>query len=84
VAQDSAAKGKAKAASASRPLMAQLPRFTAADVPALGPAETAVELPTWDPAVPPGMPGKGIAQHPMLYIGEGYNKILLVNDGKVA
>ncbi len=50
----------------------------------MGPAETAVAPPTWDPAVPAGMPGNGIAQHPMLYIGEGYNKILLVNDGKVA
>lgn len=25
-----------------------------------------------------------MAQHPMLYIGEGYNKILLVNNGKIA
>jgi hypothetical protein len=33
--------------------------------------------------VPPGLPGKGMAQHPMLYVGEGYNKILLVNKGKI-
>ena len=85
MAQDRAAKGNALAASVSRakPLMAQLSRFTAADVPALGPTETAVAPPTWEPAVPAGLPGNGIAQHPMLYIGEGYNKILLVNDGKV-
>jgi hypothetical protein len=85
MAQDRTAKGKAPAASVSRakPLMAQLSRFTAADVPALGPTETAVAPPTWEPAVPAGLPGNGIAQHPMLYVGEGYNKILLVNDGKV-
>jgi hypothetical protein len=29
------------------------------------------------------LPGKGIAQHPMLYIGEGCNKIFLVNNGNV-
>ena len=86
MAQDHAAKGKAQAVSMSQTttLMAQLSRFTAADVPALGPAETAVATPTWEPAVPAGLPGNGIAQHPMLYVGEGYNKILLVNDGKVA
>ena len=29
------------------------------------------------------LPGKGLAQHPMLYIGEGCNKMFLVNEGKV-
>jgi hypothetical protein len=65
------------------PLMAQLGRFTAADVPAIGPAETAVEPRNWNQPVPPGLPGSGMAQHPMLYIGEGYNKIFLVNEGKI-
>ncbi len=32
--------------------------------------------------VPPGLPGKGMAQHSMLYIGEGYNKMFLVDKGK--
>jgi hypothetical protein len=65
------------------PLMALLDRFTAADVPAIGPAEVAVAPLKWDQPIPSGLPGNGMAQHPMLYIGEGYNKILLVNDGKI-
>ena len=32
---------------------------------------------------PAGLPGKGLAQHPMLYVGENYTKMFLVNDGKV-
>jgi hypothetical protein len=76
---------KAPAAKASRatPLMALLDGFTAAGVPALGPAETEVAPRKWDKPIPPGLPGNGLAQHPMLYIGEGYNKILLVNQGKI-
>ena len=34
-------------------------------------------------APPEGLPGKGMAQHPMLYIGEGYNKMFLVNHGRI-
>ncbi len=73
--------------SLATPALDCLAKFTAADVPATGPAEL--------PADPPleklvstnlslaNLPGKGLAQHPMLYIGEGYNKMLLVKDGKV-
>lgn len=66
------------------PLMSLLDRFSAPDVPALGPAETecASRKPIENPN-PPGMPGKGLAEHPMLYIGEGYNKMFLVAGGKV-
>jgi len=65
--------------------MAQLSRFTAADVPTtLALSETDVAPLKGDQPVPSGLPGKGIAQHPMLYIGEGYNKILLVDKGKIA
>ena len=32
---------------------------------------------------PADLPGNGLAQHPMLYVGENYNKMFLVNDGKV-
>ena len=68
--------------SSATPLMALLDGFTAA-VPVIGPAESPVgPLPTGKPA-PAGLPGKGIAEHPMLYIGEGYNKMFLVNNGKV-
>ena len=65
------------------PLMGLLDRFTAAGVPALGPAETAVRPRIWDKPIPAGLPGNGLAQHPMLYIGEGYNKMFLVNKGKI-
>jgi hypothetical protein len=72
-----------KTKTAKSPLMAQMGRFTAADVPAMGPGETATPARTWDQPVPTGLPGNGIAQHPLLYIGEGYDRILLSNDGKI-
>jgi hypothetical protein len=67
----------------ARALMRVLPLFTAPNVPAMGPVET--EAPPIKNPKPPvtGLPGKGMAQHPMLYVGEGYNKILLVNKGKI-
>ena len=60
-----------------------LPLFTAPNVPQMAPAEA--EAPrNWKTApVPVGLPGEGIAQHPMLYIGEGYNKMLLVDKGNI-
>jgi hypothetical protein len=72
-----------KASRLASPLMPLLSRFTAADVPALGPAEVEVAPPKWDQSAPPSLPGNGKAQHPMLYIGEGYNKIFLVDSGKI-
>jgi hypothetical protein len=76
--------GAAAGSSSATPCMAQLARFTAPDVPAFGPAE--IESPTakWTNAVTPaGLPGNGLAQHPMLYVGENYTKMFLVNDGRV-
>jgi len=71
--------------SSATPALDCLGKFTAADVPATGPAEIPVD-PLKGASSEPGpvsLPGKGPAQHPMLYIGEGYNRMLLVNDGKV-
>jgi hypothetical protein len=71
------------------PLLKILDQFTASDVPALGPTEPGPTTRTWwDPTTNPSavssdLPGNGIAQHPMLYAGEGYNTIYLVNNGKV-
>jgi hypothetical protein len=68
------------------PCMDVLGKFTASDVPALGLAETEVPAPRWSTnalPTPEGLPGNGMAQHPMLYIGEGYNKMFVVNKGKV-
>jgi len=68
---------------AEAPLTSLLSRFTASDVPALGPGEQPVDR-TWpEPTDMRDWPGKGIGQHPMLYAGEGYNNILLVDGGKV-
>jgi hypothetical protein len=73
----------AKTTSAT-PLMGMLGRFTAADVPGVSPDEAEAPAGKWtNAATPPGLPGKGLAQHPMLYIGEGYNKMFLINEGKV-
>lgn len=63
--------------------MALLDQFTAPGVPSLAPSETAVPPLKWDKPIPSDLPGKGLAEHPMLYIGEGYNKIFLINDGKI-
>src|SRR3954470_18182353 len=71
------------------PLLKVLDQFTAADVPTSGPTEPGPTTRTWwDPTTNPStvssdLPGKGIAQHPMLYAGEGYNTLFVVKDGKV-
>jgi len=67
-----------------RPLLRLLPQFTAPDVPAAGPAELPIDPPSWTISPPDtSLPGKGLRQHPMLYIGEGCNKMFLINKGKV-
>ena len=63
------------------PVLATLDQFTAPDVPAGGPVETPRTWP--EPTSVPDQPGGGIARHPMLYAGEGYNVISLVSQGKV-
>lgn len=70
----------------STPCMTVLDRFTSSKVPSIGPAESEVAPGHWTtnaPLPPEGLPGKGMAQHPMLYIGEGYNKMFIVHQGKV-
>ena len=72
--------------SPSTPCLDILGRFTAPGVPSLGPSELPIDPPTWK-VVPElaalNLPGRGAAQHPMLYIGEGCNTMFLVKDGKV-
>jgi hypothetical protein len=68
------------------PCMDVLGKFTAADVPALGPDEIEVPAGRWTTNATPApahLPGYGMAEHPMLYLGEGYNKLFVVNKGKV-
>jgi hypothetical protein len=70
--------------SAAAPLMDLLHLFTAPDVPALGPGETPMEPLKPEPtSVPDSLPGNGLAQHPMLYFGECYNILYLINNGKI-
>jgi hypothetical protein len=70
---------------ASFPACDALPRFTAADVPATGADEQPVDPPRWTASADAGaaLPGRGLAQHPMLYLGEGCNTLFLVDEGKV-
>ncbi len=72
------------ARAADAPLLKVLEQFTAPGVPATGEHEIATPR-NWEaPAeAPPARPGRGLAQHPMLYAGEGHNTLFLVNDGKV-
>jgi len=66
------------------PCVAALDRFAAPDVPAMGPAEIPSAAGKWTNALTPtGLPGNSLAQHPMLYVGENYTKMLLINGGKV-
>jgi hypothetical protein len=48
-------------------------------------ASTELEAPrNWkEKPVRKGLPGKGLAQHPMLFLGEGYNKLMIINKGKI-
>jgi hypothetical protein len=73
-----------RAASPKLPMLPVLARFTASDVPALGPGEPGPTPRNWpDPTDGQLLADRGIDRHPMLYAGEGYNTIFLVNDGKV-
>ncbi len=66
------------------PCMDVLPLFTSANVPAMGPGETEAPAGGWTNGVtPPNLPGKGLAQHPMLLFGENYDKMYLINEGKI-
>jgi hypothetical protein len=66
------------------PLMDILHFYTAQDVPAMGQSETKVDPWKIDLVpVPEQLPGNGLAQHPMLYFGECYNILFLVNNGKI-
>jgi len=68
----------------STPCMTVLDRFTASEVPEVGPEETASPAGDWTNGVtPPNLPGHGLAEHPMLCVGENYDKMFLIRDGRV-
>lgn len=66
----------------AKPLLKHLHHFSAANVAVLGPEEEPVAPPVAKNAAAIGLPDKGASQRPMLYIGEGYNKMYLINHGK--
>lgn len=74
--------GSAGSSATGPTLLSLLDKFTAADVPVRGPKEDDPEPINFNGPVP-DRAGNGIAQHPMFYVGENYNRILLVNQGKV-
>ena len=69
--------------SSKTPALDVLPLFTATNVPAVGFREPRIGpfSPNFKPVT--GLPGNGLAQHPMLYAGEDYNKMFLIKDGKI-
>lgn len=71
-----------KKQSTTTPCMNVLNLFTASNVPALGPDEEMVSCGNPDAVIPANLPGKGLSQHPMLYVGENCNKMYLIANGK--
>ncbi|HTI90664.1 MAG TPA: hypothetical protein VL727_08745 [Puia sp.] len=65
------------------PCMNVLSLFTAPDVPAMASQEKFAPLVSSTEETPPNLPGNGLSQHPMLYVGENCNRMSLVKDGKV-
>ncbi len=63
--------------------MKLLPLFTALDVPQMAPTEAEAPRDWKDKPIPKGLPGKGIAGHPMLFLGEGFNKLMIIYKGKI-
>jgi hypothetical protein len=63
--------------------MKLLAQFTAPDVPQMAPTESEAPRNWKENPIPKGLPGKGMAQHPMLFFGEGYNKLMIINKGKI-
>lgn len=72
-----------KKAQKATPCMDVLSLFTAANVPAMAPQEEFAPLINSTEETQADLPGKGLAQHPMLYVGENCNRMSLVKDGKV-
>jgi hypothetical protein len=69
--------------SAAAPCLDALHLFTAPEVPAFAPSEIACPDRPANGLTRSGLPGHGLAQHPMLYVGENCNQMFLVQDGKV-
>ena len=77
------AQNKKTVALSEKPCLDVLHLFTAAGVPAMAPQEEASAMITPGEEAPANLPGKGLAQHSMLYVGENNTRMSLINDGKV-
>lgn len=72
--------------STGSPLLGRLSLFQDPSIPAFAPSEEEIDPPSWrvsspDPSSP--LPGRGLAQHSMLLVGEGCNRMFLVHGGKI-
>jgi hypothetical protein len=66
------------------PMAKLLKMFSASGIPAVGPNEPDAPERNWPaPTGTPDLPGRGLAHHPMLFAGEGYNMLFVVDGGKV-
>ncbi len=70
----------------SSPLLSRLSLFTDPSVPAFAPTEEEIDPPAWRVSSPDPsrqLPGRGLAQHSMLLVGEGCNRMYLVHEGRI-
>ena len=66
------------------PCLEALKRFTGADALQLASSESESPMGKWTNGITrDNLPGKGLGEHSMLYIGESYTKMFVVNSGKV-
>jgi hypothetical protein len=77
------AQNKKRTVLPGKPCMDVLHLFTAAGVPGMAPQEEPSAMITPREEAPANLPGKGLAQHSMLYVGENNTRMSLINDGKV-
>lgn len=77
------AQNKKRTVPSATPCMEVLHLFTAAGVPAMASQEEPSAMITPGEEAPANLPGKGLAQHSMLYVGENNTRMSLINDGKV-
>ena len=75
--------GLAQQKPAAAPCMGVLDRFVGPGAAAMAPEEEFAGAGNPAATQPAGLPGKGLAEHPMLLVGENSNRMCLVNGGKV-
>ena len=72
--------------STSFSLLSRIALFTDPSIPAFAPSEEEIDPPSWkvsDPDPELWLPGNGLAQHSMLLVGEGCNRMFLVHGGRI-